>query len=587
MLTLATFALSLAGAHDHPQTLVQLPERPDGDLRVELAFPDGPRTLVLHPDTVRSEDFQLFRQVPGGRYPIEAPASTLLTGVIDGDPDTLVSASLYEGRLTALVHDLEARSTQIVEPLDPYGPRTRSYVPHQVRPYVGGDFTCGCELLEGSEQASDRMFKALDELDPGTTAFSSTGTADMTLALDSTAELYAAYGGDEAALTAHMLATTHHAGVLLEAQLGFRLRVTSLVLRPDGQAAGYPYQVFSSYTNLILLHNDIRLEWNPGGNDQGPLDYAHLFSADYYSEGFSTIAGSQLDDICNSIVSWGVVTERPTSWSRMQGIEEFGVDVEILTHELGHGFEIIHTSGAEGSTGLMAPNINGEFLFSPTDLQLALDRIANNGACLDTGSVSFAPPSVSAVVPSAVEFYNPADIVVQGAALNGVYLIDFGSEVFDFDNFHQVGSTQLVITDLGGLGIGTHTGTLISPAGTASITLTINPVSTPALEAHDVVGLDFLVLSTWDQPNGFAFHIFADNPAVMNVLGWDVLVQRQAISGNLIALDSNGAATESWSYAGSSLIGLPVWFQGATYDTSATFAGATNIEEVTLGVFVP
>ena len=586
MFAIASLALSLAGGSEHPQTLLQLPDRPESQLRVELAFPEGPRTLVLQPDTVRAEDFQLYRGVPGGLYPIEATAPSVMTGFVEGQVDTLVSASLVDGRLSALVHDLAARSTLVVEPLDPYAPRTRSHVAHRVRPHADGhsNFGCGCGCNEAADSQFDRLLDSLGDLDGGTAAYSSTGNVDMTIALDSTAELYATYGGDEAAMTAYLLSLTHHAGTLLEAQLGFRLRVTSLVLRPDAQAPAYPYQAFSSYTTTNAIHQDILGEWSPGGSDTAALDYAHLFSADGIAIGFNNIGGSQSQDICTTFIPpFVTVYQRPTSWGRSGGVEDFALDAEILTHELGHGFSISHTNGAEGSTGLMAPSGNGEFLFSPTDLQIALDRIANNGGCFDPSAVSFAPPTASTVTPSTVEFYQPDEVVVQGFNLNGVYLIDFGSVVFDFSNFMQEGSTQLRLFNLQGLGVGTHTGTLISPAGTATISLTVVPSPEPVLEIIDIAGFNLMDFKTWDQPNGFAFHLFSNSPAVMNVQGFDVLVHRQAISGSLVALDANGFGNEGWYYAGSSLIGLPVWLQAATYDSSATFTGATNIVGVTLG----
>ena len=594
MLTLLPIALSAmaveAPAFELPASqFLQLPNAPEGQLSVSVELPGRTANIVLFPDDSRSEELRVFRQVPGGLFPIPAPQPRTLTGYLQGEENSLVSATLEDGKLTALVHDLDARSTWIVEPRDPYAPRVHSRVEHRVRPFLGSDLSCGCEHGEaGQGGASEGSLEAGDERvgrTPQVPAFSSAGLLSMDVILDSTAELYAAFGGDEPALSSYLLSLAHHSSVLFEAQLGLKLEVTQLVLRPDSQAAGYPYLPDFQYSgsNTNPLHSDIRQEWGFGWHPVYSHDYVHLFSDRGLNVTPSaTIAGSQAEDICNSVTQFGMAIERPTSWGRVEGATGFDTDVEVLTHEIGHGFEIAHTSGPEGSSGLMAPSINGEFFFSAHDLNLAQTRISTQGTCYETATPNAAPLVVQSYSPTTVEVLGATPVVVQGSGLDTVYSIDFGTVQLDFNDFSIDSANQLSIHNFGDLDVGIHVGTLNSLGGTGSITIEVLPIASPLLVVDGFPGVN-LYLRTWGEPGGFNLNFMSFYPDTFNLLGSDVLLLRDELNGVYLATDGQGLTEEQWMYLGAGLGGTTVWLQGATYDASLVYQGVTNIESVVLG----
>lgn len=594
MLTLLPIALSAmaveAPASDLPASqFLQLPNAPEGQLSVSVELPGRTANIVLFPDDSRSEELRVFRQVPGGLFPIPAPQPRTLTGYLQGEANSLVSATLEDGKLTALVHDLESRSTWIVEPRNPYAPRMHSRVEHRVRPFLGSELSCGCDLEEaGQGNAGIGSLEPGDERvgrTPQVPAFSSTGLLSMDIILDSTAELYAAFGGDEPALSSYLLSLAHHSSVLFEAQLGLKLEVTQLVLRPDSQAAGYPYEPDFQYSgsNTSALHNDIRQEWGFGWHPVYSHDYVHLFSDRGLNVSASgVIGGSQSDDICNTVTQFGMAIERPTSWGRVEGAAGFDSDVEVLTHEIGHGFDIVHTSGLEGSSGLMAPAINGEFFFSAHDLNLAETRINTQGSCYETATPNAAPLVVQSYAPTSVEILGTTPVVVQGSGLDTVYSIEFGSDVLDFSDFSIDSANQITIHNFDALDAGIHVGTLNSLGGTGSITIEVLPIAEPLLEVLDFAGVS-LSLRTWGEPGGFNLNFMSFHPDTFDLLGSDVLLLREELNGVYLATDGQGYTNETWMYLGAGLGGTTVWLQGATYDASLVYQGVTNIESIVLG----
>ena len=357
------------------------------------------------------------------------------------------------------------------------------------------------------------------------------------------------------------------------------MRVHTLVIRDDAAAPGYPYSPFASQPAGQPV-SEARSEWFPTFAIQ-PYGHAHVFLPSTLVHNGTTVLGiHNTANLCRKQFSNWATDHRSTSWSALTpGAANFDRNLNVFAHELGHGFNIRH-SGLQGNFGLMSRTVGGGFLFHPVDLAIALDWIATASNCYVAGTSNFGPPTVGSIAPSTVAFYPVStDFTILGSELGDVYQIEIDGQFYDRRHFDVIHGGRIDVHGFRGHDVGTHPVVVTSPGGSASINLTVAPVSSPVLEVNTDPILGFVAMRTLAEPNGFAYRIFSFDPSEWTLLGWPLLVNRLPVSSGFDPLDSNGDSSNLRWTPDATLIypGTTVWTQSAVYSPGAAFTGTTNI----------
>ncbi len=588
--------LSIPGALDSVSmesiTLI-LPPAPQGELDLTVPIEGRDVRIVLRPDSSRSPELEAARArriareaVPGrGFEPLPPPRT--MRGFVVGNPQSVVSASLENGQISALIHDFASRITYVVEP-SPLGQGSSPVGVDHVTYRFGGTpiFQCGC----GLSGAATSLGRATGAPSPGPTQSEITAPLsalngpirDLPLVLDTTSELFAAWGLDEAAMLVPLEAMLHHASVLYEAQLGIRLRLYDYVPRIDGNAAGYPYLPLDNYVLGAHLALAAQPVWYPG-NQVMPWKYASVITP----SAIGLAGGTQEADVCRRMINGNVGGDfRATSFSSMPTTSSFARNTLVFAHELGHGFRLYHDVASmpdQAATGLMHPYGSDGFFFSQPDLGYIDDWFAMTEDCYLGGTPSFGAPVVSSVTPATQVVFPDGEVALQGFELDGTYKITAGSITLDYHDFTLQGSQSLLIHDLRSFDVGTTTCMLHSVGGTATFDITLTAVATPAL----VVDSRFhpfgstVSLSMWGAPQGMAFGIFSLAPTQTTILGWPILINRQPTTSTLQMLDARGHHVENW-HTGSYPANTTIWMQFAEYQSGLGFTGTSNLDSFTV-----
>lgn len=268
-------------------------------------------TFQLQPFSVRSSDFQLLVQQPGGALVAQAaPAPKTVRGTVLELPGSLVAGTQLANGLYALV-------------IDPNGPAFWVF----------------------PAAASAYQLAVLPALSPAAT---STVTAPCALAglcvaeivLDSASNVFAGHGGDVTAVLDAAEGNLNLTSLRTEFQFKIRHQATAVVVRP--QPADDPY---AGAPDGVELLGRVNVEWCFGCHPSVRRDASHLIFADTFG---GNNGRAEVNAMCDS-VSGG--------WSTSH---ELGSGAGVMAHELGHnwGVQPAHYNncglGSPGGTNLLA-----------------------------------------------------------------------------------------------------------------------------------------------------------------------------------------------------------------------------------------
>lgn len=278
----------------------------EGSHRLRFDLAGSTLTFDLHPVSVRSADFQLLVQQPGGALvPVSAPASQTVRGSVLELPGSLVAGTQSSNGLYAFV-------------IDPDGPA------FWVFPSPLASSTHTLEVLSEI---------ALEPSSATSAACAVAGLCVAELALDVDSNSYLGHGSSLAATLEAVEGNLNFVSLRTEYQFKIRHHATAVVVRAS--PADDPYTAALDGSSLLGLVNS---EWCFGCRPTIRRDAAHLV----FASGFGGNNGlAEVNSMCN-FVSGG--------WSASDLLFS---GAGVMAHELGHnwGVQTEHYS----SCGLGSP----------------------------------------------------------------------------------------------------------------------------------------------------------------------------------------------------------------------------------------
>jgi hypothetical protein len=289
-----------------------LPERVavDLDLRPFTLLAPGARLVVV------DEQGEHVRPVSGMRF---------FRGTVEGDPDSLVSLSLFDGRLAGFVR---TRDDEFVVGPESYNLARPGAHRLRVRNAAREEPGAGaCDGHVGASSEAQELSRMLDAASSG--GIDGNTLLEARLAVDATYEWYSHFGTVNAAEN-YILNLMAQVSTIYETEVKVKILVPYVRIFTT---SADPYTDGSTDTSVLL--SDLRSEWN--SNQTGvSRTAAHLFSV--RPSGGSGRA--YLDVLCSNdyqpgnSYDYGVSTLSAVgqSWEK-----------RLVAHEIGHNFSSPHT----------------------------------------------------------------------------------------------------------------------------------------------------------------------------------------------------------------------------------------------------
>ncbi|MEO2164183.1 MAG: LamG-like jellyroll fold domain-containing protein [bacterium] len=264
-------AARVFSAAEHEFVQLALPSGGPRDLTLEVVYQGRRRTLSLVRTPVRAGSFQVLAyQADGSLQPVTPEPELCYSGIIVGDPDSVVSASLDSQGMTAIV--IEGGSIWRILPLRRLDPRAsrRSHVVSAERDDLAGVPACGMGLTGDSGGGSGNG-PTVSPPRTGATPEDASKVrciSQADIAFDCDYEYYVAQGGTVAATVSIVQAYVGLNNTMYARDLNIRHRLTAVVVRTA------PFYFPVDGGDLLNL---FRQEWNSTqwGIDR---DLAHLMT---------------------------------------------------------------------------------------------------------------------------------------------------------------------------------------------------------------------------------------------------------------------------------------------------------------------
>ena len=303
-----------------------------GSARVaDFPLPDGKRIeLEIASFDLLGKGTRFFVETAGSRREVSAPDMRFFRGQVTGDPDSLVSLTLFQGRIAGFVR-FDGREYT-------FGPR--SYSPdregaHDVEVVDESSDPPPANRCDGGEEWGERATKSLGDSPALHSASAASIDANTLLrakiAVEGTVEWVNKHGG-VAAATTYTMNLMAQVSAIYENDAKIQLEVPYVLMNaaePDG------YSGASNSTSTVL--GEMRTKWNGTPSLQNVFrTAAHLFST-YPSGGAGR---AYVDVLCDNVpvnvssTDYGVslLDGNGGSWER-----------RLVAHELGHNFSSPHS----------------------------------------------------------------------------------------------------------------------------------------------------------------------------------------------------------------------------------------------------
>lgn len=343
---------------------LQVPEEP-GSFRAALTLEATRMTLELAPHSVRSDEFRVRVQRRDGSARLLDPGPvTTLRGTVPEIPGSRVVGSLVGGKLEALIW-LPDEVVFSLEPVARYLPGADASLYALVRCGEAGVAPTGLNPACGAGLASDVVEGQALHTRGGTNGEDCAylGLCVAELVCDTDSAVYAAFGGDEAAIIAWVEFLVAWANSRYEPDFQVRHEINLIQLRPDPDTD--PYLKIGDATSLL---NEVYQQWNVPYPPAHSGDLIHLFTL----PAFADPGGAAWE---NGLCSAGVFGMQ--SFSR--GTQSVCTRAGLLIHELGHTWGASHQPA-----GMMAPfNQDCDAPWAGAAQQIQDWRDLRDSQCLD------------------------------------------------------------------------------------------------------------------------------------------------------------------------------------------------------------
>jgi len=288
-----------------------LPAPQDTGQRIELVLVlDGAsRTLELSPYELRAPGYRLLRYDGSRLEPVVATPPATYRGVVRGRARSMVAASLYEGRWTAVIQD--GNGVWHVQPAP--GTERSRHVVYRESDVAQQFVRCGVADTPTALSHSSRA--------GGGVGITATATHEVELALDADLEFYNRHGSNVALTQAAILQNVNAVDAIYQRDVKVRHRVTTIIVR---QSRTY------SQTNMSNLLTEFQNHWT-WNHKNIVRDIAHLYTG---KGTFSGVVGiSNLGSLC---ASWG-------SYCASKAFStNSALNTAVVAHEIAHTWAVPH-----------------------------------------------------------------------------------------------------------------------------------------------------------------------------------------------------------------------------------------------------
>jgi Metallo-peptidase family M12 len=371
-----------------------IPARVSGNvIAIDVPLPDGPVRLFLKPHSVRSPNYRLVVQGPGGTYEDREPGvEHTYRGVVEGIDGSAVAASIENGAVRALVL-IPGRDRIWIEP-------SRGSVASLHAVYGDSAVTAGgrCGLTEHALNAADVVH--LDSAAPAAPATQVVaGLPNETwfaeLAIDSDVDFFDRFGS-VAATEARINSIINTVNIQYERDVGIQHVISHMIIRTEFVSM----YSSSSANSLLFQFSDFWFRFQGGVQ----RDTAHLFTGKSLSEGILGLAN--FSGLCDTREGYGLSgynkrcnagdnagntcrddTQCPGGACVDAVCQSFACRTDVTAHELGHNWAAPHCPPPDFCQGwTMHPSIQGANRFHPDiTVPRILSYLATVTSCLIQG----------------------------------------------------------------------------------------------------------------------------------------------------------------------------------------------------------
>jgi subtilisin-like proprotein convertase family protein len=316
-----------------------LEAQPGKEMVARVALAGVERRLILRPYSTRSEEMVAFEQLADGtlRY-VEPPAERTYRGIVEGEPESLIAASLTnEGELSGVV--LIGQDGWGIEPLrkvDPAAPAAQ-HVVYRAEDVRVPEGVCG--VLDAA--ALDAHDHPLDE--GGIAGSGVSGGEEADIAFDADFEFFQLNGSSTANTITDIETVMNIVEAMYHRDLGITFRTATIIVRTT---AADPY----SSTDPNTLLGQFAGHWNTvqAGVTR---DLAQLYTGKELNG--TTIGLALLGQVCIGAPPGGAYSLVQSRWS-----PNILARASLSAHEIGHNFNAQHCD-AQADCGVMCSGLGG------------------------------------------------------------------------------------------------------------------------------------------------------------------------------------------------------------------------------------
>ena len=303
-----------------------------GGLSTVVTLGEQNFTIDLAPHSLRAADFQvLVQQHDGSTKRMVPPAPTTLRGSVDGVAGSVVTATYFEGSLSAIISlGGDAESAWIIQPLSERLPGADAslHVVHQHADdlsLVGG--VCGT-----LDDPLGQIVPVIDPDGPGVDE-----TLVLELGVDTDFEFFQ-LRGSEASVISAVENQVNAVSNIYERDVDTVIEITTIIVRPTSSD---PYTTSDGGGLLQQMTNHWRTQQSGVRRDTASLISGRDFAG-------GTLGVAWLGGTCTTTLGYNV--------NQYPGLSS-GARVAVLAHELGHNNNAPHCSG--GDCRIMCAGIGG------------------------------------------------------------------------------------------------------------------------------------------------------------------------------------------------------------------------------------
>lgn len=326
-----------------------------------VQFGQSMQNLDLQPYSMRADDFQvLITGENGTLVQTEIPPVTTYRGIVRGDDESFIAASLINGQLWASVI-LGSGELWVVQPATGMGIADAAADIHIV--YRGEDVK---PLKEGFCGVTEEPI-LIDDGNNNGSPLGGTGLSMTDIGLDADYEFYLLNASSVPLTVADMELVINSAEFVYERDVDISYEITTIIVRDN------PADPYTS-TNPETLLNQFRSAWLTQPELGIRRDVAHLFTGKNLNG--SIIGIAWVGSVCSFNIGYGLAQSRFFVSLTFRGA--------LSAHEIGHNWNAGHCNGS-GNCHIMCSGIggcNGIGYFFGTPATGQIINFRNSRSCL-------------------------------------------------------------------------------------------------------------------------------------------------------------------------------------------------------------